>query len=325
MYQYRLKMRNIVGMFAVFIVISYAIRAGKFYSTWSKADNGKVETTHQLTLEDIVRLSKKGTDLSWKDFEKYPSKEVGSGLYVRCYEMESPLQLFIGGGDLEEPPVYINLVNSRTGDSFDIRKNDVELMVYRKESKLDGRYDLNHDGIMEKICIEDSSVKENNQSSVQIAIYNDKGKRIWKKGLELSCTGQEGYYIFSRGCIDYLLHYTSDVSKGRGRYEYHLIYFDFEWQEQVQDEDILKFEYKKSSGVALPMDEMVSFADKINDYMVDSYLMLGIFDGKLKYLSGNHEITYKEKFQQFLNCQEQKKDIRSGLIDYQERINTGKK
>ena len=295
MYQYRLKMRNIVGMFAIFIVISYAIRAGKFYSTWSKADNGKVETTHQLTLEDIVRLSKKGTDLSWKDFEKYPSKEVGSGLYVRCYE------------------------------SFDIRKNDVELMVYRKESKLDGRYDLNHDGIMEKICIEDSSVKENNQSSVQIAIYNDKGKRIWKKGLELSCTGQEGYYIFSRGCIDYLLHYTSDVSKGRGRYEYHLIYFDSEWQEQVQDEDILKFEYKKSSGVALPMDEMVSFADKINDYMVDSYLMLGIFDGKLKYLSGNHEITYKEKFQQFLNCQEQKKDIRSGLIDYQERINTGKK
>ena len=38
-----------------------------------------------------------------------------------------------------------------------------------------------------------------------------------------------------------------------------------------------------------------------------------------------NEITYKEKFQQFLNCQEQKKDIRSGLIDYQERINTGKK
>ena len=198
MYQYRLKMRNIVGIFAIFIVISFAIRAGKFYSTWSKADNGKAETTHQLTLEDIVRLSKKGMDVSWKDFEKYPSKEVGSGLYVRRYEIESPLQLFIGGGDLEEPPAYINLVNSRTGDSFDIRKNDVELMVYRKESKLDGRYDLNHDGIMEKICIEDSSVKENNQSSVQIAIYNDKGKKIWKKGLELSCTGQEGVMIYMK-------------------------------------------------------------------------------------------------------------------------------
>lgn len=321
MYQYRLKMGKIIKILVIFIVIGYVVRAGALYS---KADNEKTEAEHQLTLEDVIRLSKKGTDVSWKDFEKYQSKEEGSGLYIRRYEMEAPLQLIIGGGDLEEPPLYINLVNSRIGDSFDIRKNDVELMAYRKESKLDGTYDLNHDGVMEKICVEGSTVKENNQTPVQLSIYNDKGKRIWKKGLKLSCTGQEGYYLFSRGCIDYLLYYTSDVSKGRARYEYELIYFDSEWQEQIQDKGILKFGYKKSSDVAMQMDEMVSFADKINDYMLDSYLMLGIFDGNLKYSSGNHEITYKEKFQQFLNREEQKKDIRSALIDYQERTNTDK-
>lgn len=35
---------------------------------------------NRLTLDKVVELSAKGEDLTWSDFERYESKDVGSGL-----------------------------------------------------------------------------------------------------------------------------------------------------------------------------------------------------------------------------------------------------
>ena len=44
---------------------------------------GKSTFYHELTLEDVSRLSEKGDALSWDDFANFKYIETGSGLYIR--------------------------------------------------------------------------------------------------------------------------------------------------------------------------------------------------------------------------------------------------
>ena len=80
----------------------------------------------ELTLDQIVKLSKKGDELTWNDFEQYESVETGSGLYILVYEIDDTFELLIGGTGTDEPPLYINLVLKSNTDTYvDIRTEDV--------------------------------------------------------------------------------------------------------------------------------------------------------------------------------------------------------
>ncbi|MCI5904459.1 MAG: M23 family metallopeptidase [Oscillospiraceae bacterium] len=84
-------------------------------------------TGNVITLNEIERLSEeKGEELTWSDFEKYDSKEIGSGLYILRYETDdSSYSLMIGGTALEEKPWYIRLYDSKTDEYVDIRTGNV--------------------------------------------------------------------------------------------------------------------------------------------------------------------------------------------------------
>lgn len=82
--------------------------------------------TEVLTLNDVIILSQKGYDLSWADFEKYDYIEMGSGLYIRVYEINSVFQLMIGGGSPDSDPMYIYLALEDDLDTrIDIRDGGV--------------------------------------------------------------------------------------------------------------------------------------------------------------------------------------------------------
>lgn len=79
-----------------------------------------------LSLNDVIMLSQKGMDLTWSDFEEFAYIETGSGLYIRVYEINELFELWIGGGDTDEQPMYISLkVNNEAEDSIDIRTENV--------------------------------------------------------------------------------------------------------------------------------------------------------------------------------------------------------
>lgn len=79
-----------------------------------------------LSLEKIIELSEKGEDLSWEDFEKYDSIEVGSGLYIRVYGIDEDYSLLVGGASIEEKPWYIRLAKTNNLDDYiDIRTDDI--------------------------------------------------------------------------------------------------------------------------------------------------------------------------------------------------------
>ena len=81
--------------------------------------------TKQLTLDDVIRLSAKGTELTWEDFSGYKFTETGSGLYIRVYEIDENFSLWIGGGSPLSEPMYIYLARADDLDMrIDIRYSD---------------------------------------------------------------------------------------------------------------------------------------------------------------------------------------------------------
>lgn len=107
-----------------------------FILTITACGNEKVEEKMlgdripELTLEKVIELSKKGNELSWKDFEKYVSIEIGSGLYIRRYDIDENYYLLIGGGSIDEKPMYIYLVKANNPDNFiDIRIDNISNFI----------------------------------------------------------------------------------------------------------------------------------------------------------------------------------------------------
>lgn len=85
----------------------------------------------QLTLDDVVRLSQKGSALTWDDFAAYRYIETGSGLYIRVYEIDAAYSLWIGGGSMDDAPMYIYLrkTDSENERRIDIREGGVEKFI----------------------------------------------------------------------------------------------------------------------------------------------------------------------------------------------------
>ena len=84
----------------------------------------------QLTLDDVIRLSEKGMELTWEDFAGYTFIETGSGLYIRVYEIDDDFSLWIGGGSPMSEPMYIYLARADDLDMrIDIRYSDAEAFI----------------------------------------------------------------------------------------------------------------------------------------------------------------------------------------------------
>ena len=79
-----------------------------------------------LTINDVIILSQKGYNLTWSDFDPFQYTEIGSGLYIRAYEINDKFQLWIGGTNLENDPMYFYLVLTEDSDiRIDIRDGGV--------------------------------------------------------------------------------------------------------------------------------------------------------------------------------------------------------
>lgn len=93
----------------------------------------------RLTLAEVVELSQKGEALTWEDFENYPSTDVGSGLYIRRYEIDDMFSLLIGGSHPGEKAWYFYLqANDGSGSYVDIREGDVESFINQHKNNVVG-------------------------------------------------------------------------------------------------------------------------------------------------------------------------------------------
>lgn len=88
------------------------------------------QISEKLTLEKVIDLSHKKQELSWNNFDRYDSKEIGSGLYILRYEIDEGYYLLIGGNHPSQKPLYIKLIQTKNPENYiDIRKNSVEEFI----------------------------------------------------------------------------------------------------------------------------------------------------------------------------------------------------
>ncbi len=89
----------------------------------------EIKPMEQLTLGKVIELSAKGEALTWSDFEQYSYEDVGFGLYIYRYDIDSNYELRIGGSPSVEP-MYIYLVSKENPDNFiDIRTDDIQSFI----------------------------------------------------------------------------------------------------------------------------------------------------------------------------------------------------
>ena len=90
---------------------------------WSNPENSDF-ILKNMTLNDVIELSKKGNDLDWNDFKGYNGKDVGSGQYIWEYKFDDGYVLRVIGVT-DKKPDYILL--SRNNDKgIDIRTEDIK-------------------------------------------------------------------------------------------------------------------------------------------------------------------------------------------------------
>ena len=84
---------------------------------------------NRLTLDEVIELSAKREDLTWSDFERYESKDVGSGLYIYFYDIDDTFGLWIGGVPSDKP-MYMRLATKADmKNAIDIRTDDVKAFI----------------------------------------------------------------------------------------------------------------------------------------------------------------------------------------------------
>ena len=84
--------------------------------------------TTNLTIRTLKALvDRYGEDLSWSNFNTYYSEDVGSGLYILRYPIDTDYCLLIGGASMDEEPMYIRLVSEHNTDIYiDVRTDSID-------------------------------------------------------------------------------------------------------------------------------------------------------------------------------------------------------
>lgn len=79
-----------------------------------------------LTREDLMTLAERADELDWTDFAPYQSTEVGSGLYILCFDIDEDYYLLVGGVPGERP-WYAHLCTRVTDGFVDILGEDFSI------------------------------------------------------------------------------------------------------------------------------------------------------------------------------------------------------
>lgn len=88
----------------------------------------------QMTLADVIELSKLGMELTWENLKEFNGADIGSGLYVVRYDIDPEFYLLVGDGKTTGKPMYASLNAVSNGASCDIREGDVETFIEENQS-----------------------------------------------------------------------------------------------------------------------------------------------------------------------------------------------
>lgn len=100
----------------------------KMYIKKNKSTEQKL--SKQMTLDDVVELSKKGGEFTWADFEAYSGRKCGTpfDMLAYIYEIDEGYYLFVSGA-VDGAPDQVKLCHYNEHISVDVLTGDVEAFI----------------------------------------------------------------------------------------------------------------------------------------------------------------------------------------------------
>lgn len=250
----------------------------------------------RLSIDDLEHLlAEKGDKLSWGDFAPYACEDVGSGLYIRRYEIDKIFSVYVGGGDLTSEPMYIYLradgessdnlstqhqsmmpedSQQQTEDWIDIRYEDMWTFIDRiceTYVRVVAYADLDHDGESEVIA--QRTICPGMEYG--LVVQKRDGTKIWEQEAGLAHMGWNTVLLYSEGGVDYLVQYQPAMYQGMGNYSCKVFSLE-EGRETVKEE--------WSVDYMLPVEEtaeMTAFAEEVGLLLEKCNVLLSTEEGIL--------------------------------------------
>ena len=157
------------------------------------------------------------------------------------------------------------------------------------------RADLNHDGIDDKIIVEPYIRDSGADLGAIISVYKgDSNLLLYSSEINIAHVGWNGFYLYHDGDDAYLFNWSPAIFQGDGCYLYDIFSFSESGEKLVFDSGSYEFDcqdlYDEHKGIG----EFVSFVQKVNDYLNQSYLLADTDMGELKY--GTPDDPHAEPF-----------------------------
>jgi hypothetical protein len=157
--------------------------------------------------------------------------------------------------------------------------------------------DLTHDGKEDMIRISGAEI---DPELTYLDVLDAKGKnRLWTETAHPAHAGWNSVYLYSKNGEDYLLVFNPYQSTGLADYTFVMFYITGKNKIDIADSGAYSFSYGAKKGSENYFDETKfrEFADKVNTYLKDSYLLLSTEGGTLVYSTPEKHIAPSEQYE----------------------------
>ncbi len=157
--------------------------------------------------------------------------------------------------------------------------------------------DLTHDGTLDIIKI---SGAESDPELVYLDILSpDERTRLWTETAHPAHAGWNSVYLYRKDGEDYLLVFNPYQSTGLADYTFALFYITGKNRINLVDSGAYSFSYGAEKGSKDYFDEAKfrAFADKVNTYLKDSYLLLSSEGGSLQYSTPEKKLLPSDQYE----------------------------
>jgi len=146
------------------------------------------------------------------------------------------------------------------------------------------RADLNHDGVDDKIVLEPYIRDHSADLGAVLTVYtNDTDIKLFSAEDNVAHVGWDGFYLYKNGDNTYLFNWRPAIYTGTGNYEYEIFSFNENGEKNVFDSGSYEFEAYDFFNELEAVDEFISYIRKVNNYLIQSYLLVDTDKGYLMY------------------------------------------
>ncbi len=204
-----------------------------------------------------------------------------------------------GCGQTEEKPdiVWADDTQEADGVTENLENAEPQDLAAAVRQEYTVQADLTHDGEKETIVVDVTEILSDSQAPAYVTVSDSDGQTIWQQELFLPHAGWGAYYLVEPEGEAYLLYYLPELSQGLGIYSYRLFSLDGQGTEWEEASGEITFDaYPYAEEINFPMEKMEAFAQEVNQYLQNGFLLVSTVDGDLRYSTAENRIKDEERY-----------------------------